>query len=92
MMQGARNDGPGSNRFGRHWTMAATSFSLNPDEADDHGACRVCGRPSEHNEKAGHVGENLPCARQIAEVAHETSAPLAGPLGERESHYIIHIL
>jgi len=31
--------------------------------------------PSDHNEKAGHVGENLPCARQIAEVAHETSAP-----------------
>jgi len=31
--------------------------------------------PSDRNEKAGHVGENLPCARQIAEVAHETSAP-----------------
>jgi len=29
--------------------------------------------PSDRNEKAGHVGENLPCARQIAD--HETSAP-----------------
>jgi hypothetical protein len=48
--------------------------------------------PSEHNENADHVGEKLPWARQIAEVAHETSAAnciledLAVPLASAGSH------
>jgi len=55
--------------------MAATSFSLNPNEAEIMELVVSAAAPSEHNEKAGNVGEKLPCARQIAEVAHETSAP-----------------